>query len=332
VLFIEPSATWRVAAVSPVMSLLCRHAARRTQPTSLRNVSVVCNIYDNREPHNMEVVTNLYTQYATYAKTYDALWWIDVMNRDYYPHVPIAVAILYIAFVFAGQAFMKDRSPPPLKWVIVFWNLFLAVFSIAGAIVYVPYMANILYTKGFHYAMCEHPANWFYKGEPGIWINLFVASKIPEMFDTVLLVLNKKPVIFLHWYHHFSVMLFAWNSWYVPTAPSVWYAAMNYSVHAFMYSYYFMMSFSATTRKMVRPFAQFITSIQILQMVWGFAVSVVAGYYLQISGKECQANTFNNTFAIVMYFSYLILFSMLFKKMYLTPKGKGAKKAEKKTA
>jgi hypothetical protein len=31
---------------------------------------------------------------------------------------------------------------------------------------------------------------------------LFCMSKVPELFDTVLLVLRKKPVITLHWYHH----------------------------------------------------------------------------------------------------------------------------------
>ena len=36
---------------------------------------------------------------------------------------------------------------------------------------------------------------------------MFIYSKLPELFDTVFLVLRKKPVIFLHWFHHVTVGL-----------------------------------------------------------------------------------------------------------------------------
>ena len=43
-----------------------------------------------------------------------------------------------------------------------------------------------------------------------LWQLLFMWSKFPELFDTVLLVLRGRPVIFLHWYHHITVLLFCW--------------------------------------------------------------------------------------------------------------------------
>jgi elongation of very long chain fatty acids protein 6 len=33
-------------------------------------------------------------------------------------------------------------------------------------------------------------------------VGLFIYSKIPELMDTVFLVLQKKRVIFLAWFHH----------------------------------------------------------------------------------------------------------------------------------
>ena len=43
-----------------------------------------------------------------------------------------------------------------------------------------------------------------------LWQLLFMWSKFPELFDTVLLVLRGRPVIFLHWHHHVTVLLFCW--------------------------------------------------------------------------------------------------------------------------
>lgn len=34
----------------------------------------------------------------------------------------------------------------------------------------------------------------------GFWTWLFVLSKLPELGDTIFIVLRKQPLIFLHWY------------------------------------------------------------------------------------------------------------------------------------
>eukprot|EP00959_Pyramimonas_sp_CCMP1952_P446462 9347841-Pyramimonas_sp.AAC.2 len=42
----------------------------------------------------------------------------------------------------------------------------------------------------------------YLNGPSGLWVGLFIYSKIPELLDTVFLVLQKKRVIFLAWFHH----------------------------------------------------------------------------------------------------------------------------------
>ena len=74
----------------------------------------------------------------------------------------------------------------------------------------------------------------FGQGACGLWTMLFIYSKVPELFDTVFVVLRKKPLIFLHWYHHVSVLLFCWNSYSSRSSAGLFFVVMNYGVHAIM--------------------------------------------------------------------------------------------------
>ncbi len=51
-------------------------------------------------------------------------------------------------------------------------------------------------------------------------------SQIPELVDTVFIVLRKKPLILLHWYHHFTVLLYCWHSYATRSSAGVykWFA------------------------------------------------------------------------------------------------------------
>ena len=97
---------------------------------------------------------------------------------------------------------------------------------------------------------------------------LFIFSKYLELIDTVFLVLRKRKVRFLHWYHHFSVLLYCWHAytWEMPTG--LYFAAMNYTVHAVMYFYYFL------SGVLTKPpdWALLVTVMQLLQMVGGRAI------------------------------------------------------------
>ena len=44
----------------------------------------------------------------------------------------------------------------------------------------------------------------------GFWATMFVLSKVPELGDTIFIVLRKQPLIFLHWYHHATVLVYSW--------------------------------------------------------------------------------------------------------------------------
>ncbi len=70
----------------------------------------------------------------------------------------------------------------------------------------------------------------------GFWTWMFILSKVPELGDTVFIVLRKQKLIFLHWYHHVTVLLYTWYSFAGFVAPGRWFITMNYMVHSIMYS------------------------------------------------------------------------------------------------
>lgn len=97
---------------------------------------------------------------------------------------------------------------------------------------------------------------------------------------------------------------------------------MNYTVHAFMYSYY---TAKAAGVRVPRPCAMMITTAQIMQMAMGLTVQGLV--YLWMDEEHCQTSTENITWGSLMYLSYLILFALFFYDTYLRgpPKGKASK-------
>lgn len=143
---------------------------------------------------------------------------------------------------------------------------------------------------------------------------MFVLSKLPELGDTVFIVLRKQPLIFLHWYHHITVLLYSWYSYTEYTASARWFIVMNYCVHSVMYSYYALKSMKYSPP---RPFAMVITALQLTQMIVGCCVNVWAYQYLK-AGQGCHISSFNIKLSIAMYFSYFVLFARFFQKAYLS--------------
>ena len=146
-----------------------------------------------------------------------------------------------------------------------------------------------------------------------------------ELIDTVFIVVHKKPLIFLHWYHHVSVLLFTWVA-YVQNAPTgIIFCSMNYAVHAIMYFYYFLMAVHMKP-KWFQPV--WITVAQISQMVVGVSVTVAGCYLLLVEKPEnCWLRAENNYAALIMYGSYLFLFLEFFLQRYFK-KPKSTKKVD----
>jgi len=237
--------------------------------------------------------------------------------------VRCAAVCIYFGVVFSLPGVLSEHPPFKLRGAFALWNLLLAVFSIVGMTRTLPHLARALYTDGFTASTCKDPEQWYLDGPVGLWVGLFIFSKIPELGDTVFLVLQKKRVIFLHWFHHVTVMLYCWHAYHNRVATGLWFTAMNLTVHSIMYTYYFLMA--AKLHHLATPFAPLITTIQILQMAVGSYVTWHSAvvYYREGPGA-CAVNPANFKLGLAMYGCYFWLFCLLFHNKYFGP-GTGAR-------
>ncbi|KAF1330337.1 Elongation of very long chain fatty acids protein, partial [Globisporangium splendens] len=235
----------------------------------------------------------------------------------------VILCACYAVMCFGGRWLMKDRKPFNLQIPLALWNLALSVFSFMGAIRTVPFLLNTIYRRGVYNSVCMVPTLHYGHGPVGFWVTVFIFSKVPELVDTLFIVLRKKPLIFLHWYHHITVLLFCWHAFATLSASGLYFVAMNYTVHAVMYFYYFLTAMGYRPR-----WALAVTVFQLSQMVVGVAVCSLATYYIQ-SGVDCAVDRENLKWGIIMYSSYFALFLKFFIERYFL---KGASKAPKKSA
>ncbi|KAL8431526.1 hypothetical protein Efla_000572 [Eimeria flavescens] len=236
---------------------------------------------------------------------------------------------------------MKDRPAYDLRTPLKYWNLTLAVFSLVGMVRIVPQLGLLIWQWGFECSIVGPPVYAYGHGAAGLWTLLFIYSKFVELLDTLFIILRKKPLSFLHWYHHATVLLYTWDAYTCEQPAGIYFVAMNYSVHAVMYFYYFLAA------QLHRPLSWgiFVTIAQISQMFVGVGVTVVSMFYAlaypyqpvwhadQLSDPLSHGHyiTLKNLYwACLMYSTYFYLFAEYFVRRYI--KGKAAQaKTQKAT-
>jgi elongation of very long chain fatty acids protein 6 len=247
----------------------------------------------------------------TYVEQFDENQWVAWTEEHL--ELPILTCCAYLYMVQSGRQWVP--KPWNLKWTLVLWNSFLAIFSIIGTAVTLPHLINKIQTDGLHASMCDD-FSYFMKGRPGFFIPLFVYSKFAELIDTALLVVRHREVLFLHWFHHVTVLVFCWLALQRRTSCGFYFGVVNFFVHSIMYSYYALMI--AGFRAVVK-IARFITALQIFQMVVGMGV-IVYVIYAKYHGDVCLTHDAILKLGFAMYFSYFILFGIFYHDKYLVKK------------
>lgn len=267
--------------------------------------------------------------------------------------VPLVAVCAYLLVCYFGTRIMAKRQRFDLRYPLVAWNFFLAIFSFMGAVRTVPHMLYILRTRTIRESICQPGAEEWGSGATGLWVQLFIFSKIPELVDTLFIVLRQRPyvagvvrcrffwrgvaatvhtltrtrsrsrsLIFLHWYHHVTVLLYCWHAYATEAGAGLYFVSMNFTVHAIMYFYYALMALRVVPTWFP---SWIITTLQLSQMVVGTAVCAASWYYVTQQPETPCANTLGNLIAGgLMYGSYLYLFLEFFVRRFIL----GDKKAK----
>ncbi|NXP35127.1 ELOV6 protein, partial [Leiothrix lutea] len=244
-----------------------------------------------------------------FEKNFNHLGAIKWMEENW--QKSILFSVIYLILIFGIQHYMKERRPFNLRAPLTLWSFSLTLFSFIAACRIWKQMAFLLLTRGFKHSVCSksvyvHPVS-------KLWIYLFAVSKLVELGDTVFIVLRKKKLIFVHWYHHFLTMITAWCGYKDMIVSMGWNAALNLVIHCFTYSYY---TVTAMGIRVPRPLAMLLTTAQMVQMTAFVIISLFVAYW-----KDDQLCNFTWPvffLSLGLYVTLLALFSNFFIKTYLS--------------
>jgi hypothetical protein len=236
----------------------------------------------------------------------------DWMAAHY--EVPFALVATYLLAILLGTKAMASREPFDLKLPLAVWNFLLSAGSLVGLVMALHLAITALVKSGPHALACDNSIWW---GNPSVM--LFCLSKVPELVDTGFIVLRKKPLHFLHYYHHATVLLFCWDAWVVNNAVGGVFAIMNLFVHSVMYAYYCAAAIGVRFPQILR---KNITNLQLTQMVLGCSLCVY-------NMRNCNRTPANNRYGLAMYATYFGLFLNFWVQQYiLAPRQKRAAAAK----
>jgi len=197
------------------------------------------------------------------------------------PSVLTALAS-YLAVIFGVQAVMKNRRAHKLTILFRAHNMFLSAGSLVLLVLMLEEIIPIAWRNGVFSVMCAEES-WTKRLEFYYMINY--SFKYIELFDTIFLAFRKKPLPFLHVFHHSATALLCYSQLNGKTSVSWVVITLNLAVHVLMYYYYY-----ATAAGAKIWWKKYLTIMQITQFIIDLFV-VYFGTY-----EHYAATYFDGTF------------------------------------
>ncbi|KAI1496101.1 GNS1/SUR4 family-domain-containing protein [Biscogniauxia marginata] len=241
----------------------------------------------------------------------------------------VTMIVLYVTVIFGGREFMRNREPLKLNGLFKAHNLFLTLLSGGLLVLFIGQLAPTVWQHGLYENICG--ADGWTKPLVTLYYLNYITKYI-ELIDTVFLMVKKKPLTFLHTYHHPATALLCYTQLLGHTSVSWVPITLNLTVHVVMYWYYFQ-----SARGVKVWWKEWITRMQIAQFIidlgfvyfatWDYYASVYAPWLPHVG--RCAGEPFAAISGCVILSSYLVLFIMFYIATYRKAASrKGAKKVE----
>jgi hypothetical protein len=163
-------------------------------------------------------------------------------------------------------------------------------------------------------------------------LGVFLLSKLCEWVDTVILILNGKPLLLLHLWHHGTIFWGFYHGFWC--SAQSWIAFWNSLIHVVMYIYYAKLKWPN-----LRPLASWITTTQIIHLVGGTLLAGLSA--LGIRANSHPSNEIDPRLLVAMtgysrnssafsicalVFSYVGLFLAFYGRRYVKVSGSRSKR------
>ncbi|KAH8120324.1 GNS1/SUR4 membrane protein [Phellopilus nigrolimitatus] len=236
------------------------------------------------------------------------------------PRSVVAALGSYLAIVFSLRSVMKTQAPLKLQFLFQLHNIILSSGSALLLALILEEIAPVVWNNGIFHGICSEQA-WTPHLEFYYMINYYI--KYVELFDTAFLALKKKPLAFLHVFHHSATALLCFTQLNGKTSVSWVPITLNLTVHVFMYYYYY-----ATAGGARIWWKKYLTTMQIVQFVIDLIVVYFGTYSYFVEsyfpGKfpaygTCAGTENAAIFGCVLLTSYLGLFINFYIQTYKKP-------------
>ncbi|KAJ3359474.1 hypothetical protein HDU91_004916 [Kappamyces sp. JEL0680] len=231
----------------------------------------------------------------------------------------VAVVVGYLSLLAGTSRVMTHFKPYRLESLFILHNALLCAASLVLLLAIVPIVGSNLVQNGLFHSICAR--EMAYSPRLNFFYYLNYLMKFWELGDTFFLVARKKPLAFLHVYHHAATFLLTWTQLMGKTSVQWVPITINLGIHVAMYYYYAMV---AAYPGIKIWWKKHLTTLQIIQFVVDLGFIYYCMYYVVVAKNECQGDVNAGWAGTVLISSYLYLFIEFFYKTYVrtAPKAK----------
>lgn len=257
---------------------------------NINNTYNLTNIYN----YNEISVSNIFKDLQINVLTYMLFVQFIAFIRYY------KTGDLYIGFI---NVIKKNKDQLLVsKYSVKLWNIFMSLLSLlllVNSFIYMKDISNYNYSYNYN----DNIVNINYNNLNNE-LNFLLSTKIIEWIDTFFIVINGRDLIFLHYYHHATIVPLFKYGMLTLTHSAQWLNFINSFIHFFMYMYY-------SNPKFFKIIKIYITKLQIIQFTVFLILAYIPIYYEEIEQQKILLYACNT-----YVFSLLLLFIIFYFRKY----------------